>query len=224
VFSRYPVTHFDNIGGNQLALVSVRVRVDEVGRDSYVVTTHLAAPWPQPIGGWHGDFACYPTTLAELAEQSGVGSTIVGGDFQGHRRRETVPAAADQRLPRPNGAGGRGPETDLSKQTLDTAVHQHRPHSDAECHRRVDRDRRRTWERSPSASGNSDGSAGVTIIALSSNGSRYCVSSPVRRELLVARRRRGRRTATTRPRKPSVPMSAAAMVTSTDRADSWLRA
>jgi len=81
VYSRYPITDSTRVGGFQLALVSARVQVEGVAREVTVASIHFAAPWPQPIDGWHRDFAAFPRTLADLAAQSGDGSALIGGDF-----------------------------------------------------------------------------------------------------------------------------------------------
>lgn len=81
LYSRYPLADHRNIDGFQVALVAARLQVDGVGARLSVASVHLDAPWPKPIGAWHSDFALFPTTLAQLADQSGAGATIVAGDF-----------------------------------------------------------------------------------------------------------------------------------------------
>jgi endonuclease/exonuclease/phosphatase (EEP) superfamily protein YafD len=81
LYSRYPMTDHRNVDGFQVALVTARLQVDGVGAPLSVASVHLDSPWPQPIGKWHGDFARFPTTLAQLADESGSGATIVAGDF-----------------------------------------------------------------------------------------------------------------------------------------------
>ena len=81
VYSRYPIVTSARVGGYQLALVTARVRVEGAASEPTVASVHFAAPWPQPIDGWHSDFAAFPRTLADLATQSGDGPAIVGGDF-----------------------------------------------------------------------------------------------------------------------------------------------
>jgi endonuclease/exonuclease/phosphatase (EEP) superfamily protein YafD len=71
----------DKIGGYSMAMVSARLRIDQLTRDPTVVSLHLAAPWPQSIDGWHKDLEKLPTTLADLAARSGDGAILVGGDF-----------------------------------------------------------------------------------------------------------------------------------------------
>jgi len=81
VYSRYPIATSSRVGGYQLALVTARVRVEGAAVEPTVASVHFAAPWPQPIDGWHSDFAAFPRTLADVAAQSGDGPVIVGGDF-----------------------------------------------------------------------------------------------------------------------------------------------
>jgi endonuclease/exonuclease/phosphatase (EEP) superfamily protein YafD len=81
VYSRYPMTDHRNVDGFRVAQVTAQVQVDGIGAPVSVASVHLDAPWPQPVGSWHSDFALFPTILAELADQSGAGATIVAGDF-----------------------------------------------------------------------------------------------------------------------------------------------
>jgi len=81
VYSRYPITRVDRIGGFENALVSAQIHVDGVPHATSVAAVHFAAPWPQSIDAWRSDFASFPKFLAELAEESGAGSVIVGGDY-----------------------------------------------------------------------------------------------------------------------------------------------
>lgn len=81
VYSRYPITAVDDIGGYTMAMVSARLHIDGIRRDPTVVSVHLDAPWPRPIEGWRHDLARFPSTLADLAAKSGGGAILVGGDF-----------------------------------------------------------------------------------------------------------------------------------------------
>ncbi|MCW2691084.1 MAG: hypothetical protein JWR37_5974 [Mycobacterium sp.] len=81
VYSRHPITDVDSIGGYALAMVSTRIRIDGVAGDTSVVSVHLAAPWPEPIDGWHRDVARLPGTLSDLAAKSAGAPIVVGGDF-----------------------------------------------------------------------------------------------------------------------------------------------
>ncbi|MDT5070123.1 MAG: hypothetical protein QOK02_6278 [Mycobacterium sp.] len=81
LYSRYPITAVDHIGGFSMAMVSVRLHVAGLKRDPTVVSLHLSAPWPQPVDGWHGDLDKLSGTLADLAAKAGGGAILVGGDF-----------------------------------------------------------------------------------------------------------------------------------------------
>jgi endonuclease/exonuclease/phosphatase (EEP) superfamily protein YafD len=81
LYSRYPLSSSDRIGGYALAMVQARLHVDGVRRDPTVLSVHLAAPWPQPIGDWNHDLARFPTTLADVAAAADGGAVMVGGDF-----------------------------------------------------------------------------------------------------------------------------------------------
>ncbi len=73
LYSRYPMTDHRNVDGFQVALVTARIQVDGVEAPLSVASVHLDAPFPQPIGKWHGDFDRFPTTL------DAVGRPIGGG-------------------------------------------------------------------------------------------------------------------------------------------------
>lgn len=81
VFSRFPTTADEKVGGIRMSLFGLRIRVDGAAEDVRVVSTHLTAPWPQPIENWHSDLAAFPGTLAKLSKESGAGAVIIGGDF-----------------------------------------------------------------------------------------------------------------------------------------------
>jgi endonuclease/exonuclease/phosphatase family metal-dependent hydrolase len=81
LYSRYPMTDHRNVDGFRVAQVTARLQVDGVAGPVGVASVHLDAPWPRPVGSWHSDIALLPTILAELADQSGTGATIVAGDF-----------------------------------------------------------------------------------------------------------------------------------------------
>lgn len=81
IYSRYPITTSDRIAGFQLGMVSAQVRIPQVAQDVSLLTVHLDAPWPRPIGGWHADIAKFPGTLSDVAAASGDGAVLVGGDF-----------------------------------------------------------------------------------------------------------------------------------------------
>jgi endonuclease/exonuclease/phosphatase (EEP) superfamily protein YafD len=81
VYSRYPITDVDKIGGYTLAMVSARIQIDGVSGDISAVAVHFDAPWPQPIDGWRRDVARFPDTLKDLAAKSAGAPIVIGGDF-----------------------------------------------------------------------------------------------------------------------------------------------
>jgi endonuclease/exonuclease/phosphatase (EEP) superfamily protein YafD len=81
IYSRYPLTDVENIPGYTMAMVSAKTRPPGATRDLTVVSVHFAAPWPQPIRGWHNDIGRFPTTLADLADRAGGAPILIGGDF-----------------------------------------------------------------------------------------------------------------------------------------------
>ncbi|WP_237570027.1 endonuclease/exonuclease/phosphatase family protein [Mycolicibacterium lacusdiani] len=81
LYSRHPITQQERIGRHALPMVSARIRVDGVARDTTLLSVHLAAPWPQPIDDWKKDLADFPATLADVADHADGGAILVGGDF-----------------------------------------------------------------------------------------------------------------------------------------------
>jgi endonuclease/exonuclease/phosphatase (EEP) superfamily protein YafD len=81
IWSRYPITVSATISGYAMPMLSARIQVPGVVRDPTVVAVHLAAPWVQPVGLWLQDIERLPSTLRELARDSGGGAVIVAGDM-----------------------------------------------------------------------------------------------------------------------------------------------
>lgn len=81
IWSRYPITDTENLGGYALALVSARVRLPDVSVDPVVLSAHLAGPWPQSIDTWRGEIEKFPTTMRDAADKAGSGAVIIAGDF-----------------------------------------------------------------------------------------------------------------------------------------------
>lgn len=81
IYSRYPLTRVETVPGFEMPMVKAALRPPGTDTDVTVVSMHLAAPWPQPIDGWHNDFTLFPQVLADLARQTGSGPTLIGGDF-----------------------------------------------------------------------------------------------------------------------------------------------
>ena len=63
-----------------LGLITARARIPGVPAQATVVTTHLSAPWPEPIRGWRDDLALLATVLPEIGV-SANGPVIVAGDL-----------------------------------------------------------------------------------------------------------------------------------------------
>lgn len=81
VYSRFPTTADEKVGGSRTSLFGMRIRVDGAAQDVRVIAAHFTAPWPQPIDDWKARIAKFPGTLAKLSAEAGAGAVIVGGDF-----------------------------------------------------------------------------------------------------------------------------------------------
>jgi endonuclease/exonuclease/phosphatase (EEP) superfamily protein YafD len=81
VWSRYPIVSSAPIAGYEKPMLSVRIRVPGVRFDPIVLAVHLAAPLVQPLDDFTRDYARFPDTLREIANQAGSGAVIVAGDL-----------------------------------------------------------------------------------------------------------------------------------------------
>jgi endonuclease/exonuclease/phosphatase (EEP) superfamily protein YafD len=81
IWSRHPIVNSGRIDGYALPMVGSRIRFPGVRVDATVLSVHLAAPWPMPIGDWAGDIRRFPDTLREVGATAGAGAVIVAGDF-----------------------------------------------------------------------------------------------------------------------------------------------
>ncbi|CAA0108673.1 Uncharacterised protein [Mycolicibacterium vanbaalenii] len=81
IWSRHPIVDSGRIDGYALPMLGARIRIPGVVVDTTVLSVHLAAPWPQPIGQWLQDIAQLPDTLREVGQAAGAGAVIVAGDF-----------------------------------------------------------------------------------------------------------------------------------------------
>lgn len=81
IWSRHPIVHSGRIDGYALPMLGTRIRIPGVLVDTTVLSVHLAAPWPQPIGHWLQDIAQFPDTLRDVGRTAGAGAVIVAGDF-----------------------------------------------------------------------------------------------------------------------------------------------
>jgi endonuclease/exonuclease/phosphatase (EEP) superfamily protein YafD len=80
IWSRYPMTPGADYDEFWLGLITARVRITGVPAEATVVTTHMSAPWPEPIRGWREDLARLATVLNEIGA-SASGPVIVAGDL-----------------------------------------------------------------------------------------------------------------------------------------------
>jgi endonuclease/exonuclease/phosphatase (EEP) superfamily protein YafD len=85
LWSRYPIVESHHIDGYELAMVSARLRIDNVAVNPTVVVAHLSGPWPQPIDGWKGDLERMRGTVQQVADAAHGGCAIVAGDFNSTR-------------------------------------------------------------------------------------------------------------------------------------------
>jgi endonuclease/exonuclease/phosphatase (EEP) superfamily protein YafD len=81
IWSRHPIVNSGRIDGYALPMLGTRIQIPGVRVDTTVLSIHLAAPWPQPIGQWLQDIALFPDTLREVGRSAGAGAVIVAGDF-----------------------------------------------------------------------------------------------------------------------------------------------
>jgi endonuclease/exonuclease/phosphatase (EEP) superfamily protein YafD len=80
VWSRYPIEPAADYDDFWLGLITARVRIPGVPAETTVVTTHMSAPWPEPIQGWRDDLTRLATVLSEIGASSD-GPVIVAGDL-----------------------------------------------------------------------------------------------------------------------------------------------
>jgi len=81
LWSRYPIAESHRIGGYNLAMVSVRLRIEGVTVNPTVVVAHLSGPWPQPIDDWKDDLQRMRVTMQKVSDADDGGCTIIAGDF-----------------------------------------------------------------------------------------------------------------------------------------------
>lgn len=80
IWSRYPLTPGDDHDEFWLGLITARVSVPGTPTEATVVTTHMSAPWPEPIRGWRDDLSRFQMVLTEIGA-SAPGPVIVAGDL-----------------------------------------------------------------------------------------------------------------------------------------------
>jgi endonuclease/exonuclease/phosphatase (EEP) superfamily protein YafD len=81
VWSRHPIVSSALIEGYQMPMLIARIQVPGVRFDPIVLAVHLAAPLVQPLDDFTHDYARFPGTLREVADQAGSGAVIVAGDL-----------------------------------------------------------------------------------------------------------------------------------------------
>jgi endonuclease/exonuclease/phosphatase (EEP) superfamily protein YafD len=80
IWSRYPMTPGADYDEFWLGLITARVSIPGAPAEATVVTTHMSAPWPEPIRGWRDDLARLVSVLDEIGT-SPSGPVIVAGDL-----------------------------------------------------------------------------------------------------------------------------------------------
>jgi endonuclease/exonuclease/phosphatase (EEP) superfamily protein YafD len=80
IWSRYPLTPVDDYDEFWLGLITARIDVPGASTPTTVVTTHLSAPWPEPIRGWRDDLDRLGSALTKIAA-SADGPVILAGDL-----------------------------------------------------------------------------------------------------------------------------------------------
>jgi endonuclease/exonuclease/phosphatase (EEP) superfamily protein YafD len=63
-----------------LGLITARVQIPGLSAAATVASTHMSAPWPEPIRGWRDDLARLGEVLGEIAA-SARGPVVLAGDL-----------------------------------------------------------------------------------------------------------------------------------------------
>jgi endonuclease/exonuclease/phosphatase (EEP) superfamily protein YafD len=80
IWSRYPLTPGADYDEFWLGLITARVRIPGMRVDATVASTHISAPWPDPIRGWRDDLARLGEVLGEIGT-SASGPVMLAGDL-----------------------------------------------------------------------------------------------------------------------------------------------
>lgn len=80
IWSRYPLTADAEYDEFWLGLITARVRIPGLPAEATVATTHMSAPWPEPISGWRDDLARLAVVLGKVGA-SAPGPVILAGDL-----------------------------------------------------------------------------------------------------------------------------------------------
>jgi endonuclease/exonuclease/phosphatase (EEP) superfamily protein YafD len=80
ISSRYPLTADADYDEFWLGLITARVRIPGLAGHATVASTHMSAPWPEPIRGWRDDLARLSVVLGEIGA-SARGPVVMAGDL-----------------------------------------------------------------------------------------------------------------------------------------------
>jgi endonuclease/exonuclease/phosphatase (EEP) superfamily protein YafD len=80
IWSRFPMRGDREYDEFWLGLITARVSVPDTGGEATIITTHMSAPWPEPIRGWRDDLAQLDAILQRVAASAGA-PVILAGDL-----------------------------------------------------------------------------------------------------------------------------------------------
>ncbi|WP_232004873.1 endonuclease/exonuclease/phosphatase family protein [Mycobacterium sp. ACS1612] len=80
IWSRYALSACRDYDEFWLGLITARVALPGLDGQATVATTHMSAPWPDPMKGWRDDLARLAEVLGEIGA-SAPGPVIVAGDL-----------------------------------------------------------------------------------------------------------------------------------------------
>lgn len=81
LWSRYPISAPNSIGGYIFALVTAQIQVGVGSPNSTIAAVHLVGPWPQEIDEWRREIERFAATLHDITGSAGGGCVMVAGDF-----------------------------------------------------------------------------------------------------------------------------------------------
>jgi endonuclease/exonuclease/phosphatase (EEP) superfamily protein YafD len=79
IWSRHPLTPGHDYDEFWLGLITAQVRIPDLP-EATMATTHMSAPWPDPLRGWRDDLARLRLVLGEMAAAA-RGPVILAGDL-----------------------------------------------------------------------------------------------------------------------------------------------
>jgi endonuclease/exonuclease/phosphatase (EEP) superfamily protein YafD len=80
IWSRYRLTPGTDYDEFWLGMITSRVSIPGVASEATIATTHMSAPWPDPIQGWRDDLARLRAVLKEIGASTS-GPVILAGDL-----------------------------------------------------------------------------------------------------------------------------------------------